>query len=136
MIKQLSTKQLSRLVKYTFTFNNRPLERVYKSLDHRLRATTRSADLIASAFRQYRPIARVNRESMRVYASNWSMPAPMLPFAGSSRGKLVTHICTEVYLLWILASDAYSSRVFKDPAIFDRENSMLPNDYASSLFQV
>ena len=73
--------------------------------------------LVASAFRQNRSIGRVNRESMRVYASNWSMPAPMLPFAGSSRGKLVTHICTEVYLSRILASDAYTARAFKDPAI-------------------
>lgn len=74
--------------------------------------------------------SRVNRESMRVYASNWSMPAPMLPFAGSSRGKLVTHICTEVYLSWILASDAYTAREPEDPAILDPYNSLLPNDYA------
>lgn len=31
--------------------------------------------------------------------SNWSIPAPMPPFAGASRGKPVTHICAEVHLV-------------------------------------
>lgn len=41
-------------------------------------------------------IARSRRAN---FFSNWSMPAPMPPFAGASRGKPVTYICAEVHLV-------------------------------------